>query len=87
MPTLTVCEFDRLHGAGEVLQEKVEKLHDPTRAGVVSGGFRGMLFDLLFLTRLLGMVISAASSPLLGSMRDVGIGADLIREVRNDARA
>ena len=83
----------QLHDAAVVSWEagqkkpKTRELHDTTRAGAVSGGCWGMLVGLLFLTRLLGMAIGAASGALLSSMRNVGISDDFIRGVRNDARA
>lgn len=78
----------QLHDAAIVSWESGQKkprsreLHDTTRAGAISGGFWGLLFGLLFLTPLLGAAIGAASGALLGSMRDVGISDDFIREVR-----
>jgi uncharacterized membrane protein len=78
----------QLHDAAVVRWEagqkkpKTRELFDTTRAGAVGGGFWGMLFGLIFLMPLLGMAIGAASGALLGSMRDVGISDDFIREVR-----
>jgi len=40
------------------------------------------LFGLIFFVPLLGLAVGAASGALIGSMRDVGISDDFIRDVR-----
>ncbi|GAA5112827.1 DUF1269 domain-containing protein [Pseudonocardia adelaidensis] len=83
----------RLHDAVVVSRsagQKKPKTHEllgTTGTGAVSGGFWGMLFGLLFPTRLLGMAIGAAGGAPFDSMRDLGITDDGSREVRDDARA
>jgi uncharacterized membrane protein len=83
----------QLHDAALVSREagqkklKICKPLDITRAGAGSGDFWATLFDLFFLTPLLGRSIGAAGGALLDSMRDVGIDDDCIREVRSNARA
>ena len=46
------------------------------------GAFGGMLFGILFFVPLLGMALGAAMGALTGSMRDVGINDDFIRDCR-----
>ncbi len=40
------------------------------------------MFGLIFFVPLLGLAVGAASGALIGSMRDVGISDDFIRDVR-----
>ncbi|MBV9793381.1 MAG: DUF1269 domain-containing protein [Actinobacteria bacterium] len=77
-----------LHDAAVVSWEpghkkpRTHELHDTTKSGVLSGGFWGLLFGLIFFVPLLGLAIGAASGALFGSMRDVGISDKFINEVR-----
>jgi uncharacterized membrane protein len=76
-----------LHDAAVVSWEvgkkkpKTHEMHDTAAAGAL-GGFWGLLFGLIFFIPLLGLAVGAASGALIGSMRDVGISDDFIRDVR-----
>lgn len=61
---------------------KTHEMHDTTAAGALGGGFWGLLFGLIFFIPFLGLAVGAATGALLGSMRDVGISDEFIREVR-----
>ena len=63
---------------------KTHKMHDTAAAGALGGGFWGLLFGLIFFIPLLGLAVDAVSGALIGSMRDVGISDDFIRDVRED---
>jgi uncharacterized membrane protein len=77
-----------LHDAAVVSWEvskkkpKNHEMHDTAAAGALGGGFWGLLFGLIFFVPLLGLAVGAASGALIGSMRDVGISDDFIRDVR-----
>ncbi|HEX9526788.1 MAG TPA: DUF1269 domain-containing protein [Streptosporangiaceae bacterium] len=77
-----------LHDAAVVSWEvgkkkpKTHEMHDTAAAGALGGGFWGLLFGLIFFVPLLGLAVGAASGALIGSMRDVGISDDFIRDVR-----
>lgn len=62
---------------------KTEQLHSMTGAGALSGTFWGMLFGLLFFVPFLGAAIGAGLGALSGSMADVGIDDDFIKQVRD----
>ena len=51
-------------------------------AGAMSGAFWGFLFGLIFFVPFLGAAIGAGMGALTGSMADVGIDDDFIRQVR-----
>ncbi len=61
---------------------KTHEMHDTAAAGALGGGFWGLLFGLIFFVPLLGLAVGAASGALIGSMRDVGISDDFIRDAR-----
>jgi uncharacterized membrane protein len=77
-----------LHDAAVVSWEVGKKkpmtheMHDTTKGGALGGAFWGMLFGLIFFVPFLGAAVGAAAGALFGSMRDVGISDDFIREVR-----
>jgi uncharacterized membrane protein len=77
-----------LHDAAVVSWEagrkkpKTHEMHSTKAAGALGGGFWGLLFGLIFFVPILGLAIGAASGALMGSMRDVGISDDFIRDVR-----
>jgi len=77
-----------LHDAAVVSWEvgkkkpKTHEMHDTAAAGALGGGFWGLLFGLIFFVPLLGLAVGAASGALIGSMRDVGISDDFIRDAR-----
>ena len=51
-------------------------------AGALGGAFWGFLFGLIFFIPLLGMAAGAAMGALGGSLADVGIDDDFIKQVR-----
>jgi uncharacterized membrane protein len=51
-------------------------------AGALGGAFWGFLFGLIFFVPLLGMAVGAAMGGLGGSLADVGIDDDFIKQVR-----
>jgi uncharacterized membrane protein len=61
---------------------RTRELRDPKKAGALGGGFWGLLFGLIFFIPILGLAIGAATGALIGSMADVGISDDFIRDVR-----
>jgi len=61
---------------------KTRELHDRKMGGALGGGFWGLLFGLIFFVPLLGLAIGAASGALFGSLADVGISDDFIKDVR-----
>jgi uncharacterized membrane protein len=77
-----------LHDAAVVSWEagrkkpQTHEMHDTTAAGALGGGFWGLLFGLIFFVPLLGLAVGAAAGALFGSMRDVGISDEFIRQVR-----
>ena len=62
---------------------KTEQLHNMAGAGALSGAFWGMLFGLLFFVPLLGAAVGAAMGGLAGSMTDVGIDDDFVKQIRD----
>ena len=52
-------------------------------AGAMGGVFWGFLFGLIFFVPFLGAAIGAGMGALTGSMADVGIDDDFIRQVRD----
>src|SRR5215831_18071139 len=65
---------------------KIPPLHSTTRAGL-SAVRLGSRFDLIFYIPLVGAAIGAATGPLVGSMTDVGISGDFIKNVRDEVAA
>jgi len=61
---------------------RTRDLRDTRKAGALGGGFWGLLFGLIFFIPILGLAIGAATGALIGSMADVGISDDFIRDVR-----
>lgn len=82
-------ELIKIHDAATVSwpadksKPKTRQLTNLTGAGAMSGMFWGMLFGILFLVPLLGAAIGAGMGALTGSMADIGIDDDFIRDVRN----
>jgi uncharacterized membrane protein len=60
---------------------KTHQLHSAAGAGAGWGAFWGFLFGMIFFVPFLGAAIGAAMGA--GSMADVGISDDFIREVRD----
>ncbi len=62
-------------------QPKIEQAVNLTAAGAVSGGFWGLLVGALFLNPLLGAAVGAGAGALSGSLQDIGINDDTIKEI------
>src|SRR5918994_828221 len=58
------------------------QLHSMGGTGAMGGAFWGFLFGLIFFVPFLGAAIGAGMGALTGSMADVGIDDDFIRQVR-----
>src|SRR5918993_895672 len=58
------------------------QLHSTAGAGALGGAFWGFLFGLIFFVPFLGAAIGAGMGGLTGSMADVGISDDFIKQVR-----
>lgn len=52
-----------------------------TALGAVGGGFWGMLIGMLFLNPLLGLAVGAGAGALSGSVSDIGVNDDFMREL------
>ena len=63
------------------------QLHSTAGAGAGWGAFWGFLFGLIFFVPFLGAAIGAGMGALTGSMADVGIDDDFIRQVREKVTA
>ena len=61
---------------------QTRQLSSMTGAGATWGALWGMLFGLIFFVPLLGMAIGAGMGALGGSLADVGIDDDFIKQVR-----
>ena len=61
---------------------QTRQLHSMGGAGALGGAFWGFLFGLIFFIPLLGMAMGAAMVALSGSLADVGIDDDFIKQVR-----
>lgn len=60
------------------------KLHQPvnlTAAGALNGGFWGSLIGLMFMNPLLGFAVGATSGALSGSLTDIGINDEFMKEL------
>ena len=60
------------------------KLHQAvnlTAAGASSGGFWGMLIGMIFLNPLLGLAVGASAGAVSGSLTDVGINDDFMKNL------
>ncbi len=60
---------------------KLKQAHNLTAAGAMGGGMWGMLIGLIFLHPLLGLVAGGAAGALSGSMSDIGIDDEFIKEL------
>jgi uncharacterized membrane protein len=58
------------------------QLHSTAGAGALGSAFWGFLFGLIFFVPFLGAAIGAGMGGLSGSLADVGISDDFIKEVR-----
>ena len=75
-----------LEDAVVVEKDKDEKVHlrqalNLTAAGAVGGGFWGSRVGLLFLNPLLGAAVGAGIGAASGSLSDLGINDDFLREL------
>jgi uncharacterized membrane protein len=61
---------------------KTHQLHSTAGSGAGWGAFWGFLFGLIFFVPFLGAAIGAGMGGLTGSLADVGIDDDFIRQVR-----
>ena len=61
---------------------KTHQLHGGAGAGATWGAFWGFLFGLIFFVPFLGAAIGAGMGGLTGSLADVGIDDDFVRQVR-----
>lgn len=61
---------------------RTRQLHHLAGVGALGGGFWGLLFGLIFFVPLLGLAIGAVAGAAAGSMNDVGIDDDFIKDVR-----
>ena len=61
---------------------QTRQLASMTGAGTLGGAFWGFLFGLIFFIPLLGMAMGAAMGAIGGSLADVGIDDDFIKQVR-----
>jgi uncharacterized membrane protein len=61
---------------------KTHQLVHTTEVGAWSGGMWGLLIGFVFFAPFLGGAIGAATGAFLGSMAEVGIDEDFIKEVR-----
>ena len=64
-------------------QPTTRQLHSMGGGGALGGAFWGFLFGLIFFVPFLGAAIGAGMGALTGSMADVGIDDDFIRQVRD----
>ena len=60
---------------------KLRQLYNLTAAGAASGGFWGALIGLIFLNPLFGFALGAAAGAISGSLRDVGIDDNFMKEL------
>jgi uncharacterized membrane protein len=58
------------------------QLHGTAGTGALGGAFWGFLFGLIFFVPFLGAAIGAGMGALTGSMADVGIDDDFVKQVR-----
>jgi uncharacterized membrane protein len=61
---------------------KTHQLHSTASGGATWGAFWGFLFGLIFFVPFLGAAIGAGMGGLTGSLADVGIDDDFIKQVR-----
>src|SRR5918995_4945356 len=61
---------------------QTRELHSTTGTGATWGALWGLLFGLIFFVPLLGMAVGAGMGAWGGSLSDVGIDDDFIKQVR-----
>src|ERR671910_242572 len=62
------------------------QLHSMAGAGALGSAFWGFLFGLIFFVPFLGAAIGAGMGALTGSMADIGIDDDFIKQVQEKER-
>ena len=60
---------------------RLRQLYNLTAAGAVSGGFWGALVGMIFLNPLFGFAIGSAAGAIAGSLRDVGIDDNFMKQL------
>ena len=60
---------------------KLRQMYNLTAAGAASGGFWGALIGMLFLNPLFGFALGAAAGAISGSLRDVGIDDNFMKDL------
>jgi uncharacterized membrane protein len=68
---------------GEV---KLDQMVNLTARGAIGGGFWGLLIGLLFMNPLLGAAVGAGAGAIGGSLTDIGINDDFMRELGETLR-
>lgn len=61
---------------------KTRQLDDVRGEWALHGGFWGFFFGLVFFMPVLGLAIGAGGGALAGTLRDVGIDDDFIKQIR-----
>jgi uncharacterized membrane protein len=62
----------------------IRQLHSMAGVGAVGGAFWGFLLGLIFFVPLLGAAIGAGMGALTGSLGDIGIDDDFIKQVKEE---
>jgi uncharacterized membrane protein len=62
----------------------IRQLHSIAGVGAVGGAFFGLLLGLIFFVPLLGAAIGAGMGALTGSLGDIGIDDDFIKQVKEE---
>jgi uncharacterized membrane protein len=62
----------------------IRQLHSMAGVGAVGGAFFGFLLGLIFFVPFLGASIGAGMGALTGSLGDIGIDDDFIKQVREE---
>lgn len=60
---------------------KLEQCMNLTAQGAVGGGFWGLLIGMLFMNPLLGVAVGAGAGALSGSLSDIGINDNFMKEL------
>ena len=65
----------------EDMKVQLHQVSNLTAMGAIGGGFWGMLIGLMFLNPLAGAVLGAGAGALSGTLSDVGINDDFMKEL------
>lgn len=60
---------------------KLNQVFDLTSAGAIGGGFWGALIGLIFMNPLLGAAVGAGAGAISGTLSDVGINDNFMKEL------